>query len=673
MIYRLECMIEDNAPSRGGILAEEILRSLSRSPAALLSPHLNRCISSLQPGLCAIADEELEDLRALADVADGGVAVALEDVMRTLERPLTPTALDTLRVTLATLSHEVEEGEEGEWRIQGTLWDQGRHGLTMRLVDILSVVSEDIQAHFTIAPAIQSDYQGSVATLLLAADETMRIVQRLAPLYPLPGRHMHALIGVVADLFACSDAADMVYSQDSDTSDAAQRVRQTCIDLVQTLAHGPREAEVVLRTLLHHGTAANGRDPAYHLLQIFSLVDNLLPMPHPDDMRDDEDVRWVQQVLPRVLPDLTAFVRLLDLENRTHFVRRLADLDSGAIGIGEWLVLEELKLLRDTLRALENPNLLDDLALFHRYEASSSLRLVHDVVSGSSPTAQRIMAYVAHSPDVAALLTASLQSLLSMRLYSLAQVRIAQALLASGPEGLDHSLLFTVAVTFLRAIQYDLEPPLAPEFFLEHALTALKGTPIKSIEPTRLCTEIGEALLVVSNHSAGLNPASADVTVDIMDWLVQQSHAGLPELSTLYGISHDTLSTLCDALGNAAITPERGDALEFLRISISGASEDSTPPPSTALPDKIELSLHRVDEALRATIGPPTTPTRTTPPQAQGMLGLVTVSPPTALLRSPAVTGLTKTYNANDFRQLRQLPSARQNTSRMPSKHVDVC
>jgi len=62
----------------------------------------------------------------------------------------------------------------------------------------------------------------------------------------------------------------------------------------------------------------------------------------------------------------------------------------------------------------------------------------------------------------------------------------------------------------------------------------------------------------------------------------------------------------------------------------------------------------------------------TTPPHARGVLGMVTVSPPTALFRSPAVTGLTKTYAANDFRALRQTPSARQNTSRLPSTHVDV-
>jgi len=61
----------------------------------------------------------------------------------------------------------------------------------------------------------------------------------------------------------------------------------------------------------------------------------------------------------------------------------------------------------------------------------------------------------------------------------------------------------------------------------------------------------------------------------------------------------------------------------------------------------------------------------TTPVHARNVLNMVTVSPPTALLRSPAVTGLTRTYTANDFRALRQTPSARQNTSRLPSTHVD--
>jgi len=53
------------------------------------------------------------------------------------------------------------------------------------------------------------------------------------------------------------------------------------------------------------------------------------------------------------------------------------------------------------------------------------------------------------------------------------------------------------------------------------------------------------------------------------------------------------------------------------------------------------------------------------------ILGTI-ISPPTALLRSPAATGLTKTYANNDFRSLRQVPSARLNTSRLPSTHGEL-
>jgi hypothetical protein len=86
------------------------------------------------------------------------------------------------------------------------------------------------------------------------------------------------------------------------------------------------------------------------------------------------------------------------------------------------------------------------------------------------------------------------------------------------------------------------------------------------------------------------------------------------------------------------------------------------------LVERIALSIQDVQGLLHPPTPTPSTPKRTTPE----VLGLVPISSPTALLRSPAATGLTKTYLNNDFRQLRQLPSARQNTSRLPSMHVDV-
>ena len=78
---------------------------------------------------------------------------------------------------------------------------------------------------------------------------------------------------------------------------------------------------------------------------------------------------------------------------------------------------------------------------------------------------------------------------------------------------------------------------------------------------------------------------------------------------------------------------------------------------------------HASSSYSSSVLQPPSTP----PSQNAELLGImITVSPPNALLRSPEVKGLTKTYSNNDFRQLRQQSSTRQNTSRMPSRHVDV-
>jgi len=83
----------------------------------------------------------------------------------------------------------------------------------------------------------------------------------------------------------------------------------------------------------------------------------------------------------------------------------------------------------------------------------------------------------------------------------------------------------------------------------------------------------------------------------------------------------------------------------------------------------MDLPLHNILNLLSSepSQGSPSTPKGTKTPDIFG----VVISPPTAILRSPAATGLTKTYVNNDFRQLRQVPSTRLNTSRLPSTHVD--
>jgi len=243
---------------------------------------------------------------------------------------------------------------------------------------------------------------------------------------------------------------------------------------------------------------------------------------------------------------------------------------------------------------------------------------------------------------------------------------------------------------------------------MELALTALRQVPIRTIEPDRLSSELGDALIVIasiastttsSSSAPSSSPSTSTMTAEapavlaLLEWLVEQSHAGLPQLAALHGISTDTFAQLCDELASALPGPRRA-ALEHVRMHLQTAhAEDAVPRPLVELPAPgapVRLALdallrphvqhqhdsHDSDRPETAQdpgegrLQPP--PRATTPVHARGVLNMVTVSPPTALLRSPAVTGLTRTYMANDFRALRQTPSARQNTSRLPSTHVDV-
>jgi hypothetical protein len=239
---------------------------------------------------------------------------------------------------------------------------------------------------------------------------------------------------------------------------------------------------------------------------------------------------------------------------------------------------------------------------------------------------------------------------------------------------------------------------------ISYALEAFRQVPIRIIEPDRLSTEMGDTLLVLAASTSPSSSSSssppppdslgpeASAILSLLEWLVEQSHAGLPQLATLRGISTDTFAQLCDALARA-LPSARRTALEHVRLHLHTAHEEDAalrglhtlPLPMADVRIALGELLRPGSDAANAASaaagiagtgegeGGRQFPNRTiTPPHARGVLSMVTVSPPTALLRSPAVTGLTKTYTANDFRALRQTSSARQNTSRLPSTHVDV-
>ena len=700
MIFRLECMMDDDTPTRSGLHAEHILYDLTRDPHAFLSPHLIKCLLQLQPGFSVINDTERAALRALALLADVGLNAAIEELVRTPTRPVSTEALRTLRVATVLLAHELETGDPGtgEWAALNALWAQHSHGLPLRLLASLDVLAADAHARFSLIPPLPPSSHAPLGCLLAGANEILQVLSHLIPSHLLPTRAVNELVNAAADLFACADAADILNSAES--ARVAPVLRVSCIDIVRAL-----DPEPVLRALLRRGADLAGaslaaQDPVRQAHYALSLVDLVLPQ-EPDAPNGDK----VRHALPRILPELAAFFRALDVDGRAHLVRRLAELDGGVLGIAEWLILDELRALCVVLRVLAGAEETapPDFWTVKAHQVVVAIRLLRDLMQGTTPEARRIIAFVGSEAEPAGLLVMALNLLLANRAASQEQVELAQVLVQScggdgifGANGPDRSLCFALGLIFLRAVQH-VSLTLSP---ISYALEALKQVPTRIIEPDRLSTEMGDALLVLasstlssSSSSSSPSPDSlgteAPAVLSLLEWLVEQSHAGLPQLATLRGISTDTFAQLCDALARA-LPSARRTSLEHVRLHLHTAHEEDAALRSL---HTLPLPVADVRIALRELLRPGSPAANTasaivstegdggrqlpnravTPPHARGVLSMVTVSPPTALLRSPAVTGLTKTYNANDFRALRQTPSARQNTSRLPSTHVDVC
>ena len=701
MIFRLECMMDDDTPTRSGLHAEHILYDLTRDPRAFLSPHLIKCLLQLQPGFSVINDTERAALRALALLVDDGVSAALEELVQTPTRPVSADALRMLRVATVLLAHELETGDPGtgEWSALNALWSQRSHGLPLHLLTALDVLAADAHARFSLAPPPPLSSHAPLGCLLAGTNELLQVLLNLIPSHPLPTRAANGLVNATADLFSCADAADTLNYAESPR--IAQILRGSCIDVIRAL-----DPELVLRALLRRGTdlagaSAAAQDPVRQAHYALSLVDLVLPQ-EPDTSNGDR----VRRALPRVLPELAAFFRALDVDGRAHLVRRLAELDGGVLGIAEWLVLDELRELCAALRVLATETPPPDLWTVKAHQVVVALRLLHDLMCGTAPEARRIVTFVGSEAEPAGLIVTALNLLLANRAASQEQVELAQVLVQScsggdnifGANGPDRNLCFTLGLIFLRAVQH-VSLTLTP---VSYALEALRQVPIRIIEPDRLSTEMGDTLLVLASVTSSSSSSSspppdnlgteAPAILSLLEWLVEQSHGGLPQLATLRGISTDTFAQLCDTLARA-LPSTRRTALEHVRLHLHTAHEEDAalrglqtlPLPMADVRIALEELLRPGSNAANAASaaagvagtgegeGGRQFPNRAvTPPHARGVLSMVTVSPPTALLRSPAVTGLTKTYAANDFRALRQTTSARQNTSRLPSTHVDV-
>lgn len=658
---RLEWVIADKDPPRkSGIIAERILVDLAKEPSAILHDDLVQTILSLKPPLSFIAEHERLSLRKVALVAEDGLLAAVEELMFTSAHPLSLRRLRTVRASLAIVERELG-GARGEWRTTQAFWEEQSYGMVPRLVDLFVGVAGDLDAHFVVSPPPRMN-QSLVDQLFRTGDDLLRLILRMTLLLPLTSRAMRELVVAVADVFACTDAADMVYAQSSSACMSAQGMRQSCLDLVRGLSTpethvepGRIGAEVVLRTLLEHASQHGGRDPVYHLLQVFTMIDHILP--ETNTIYDENDVPsvWVTAILPKVLNEVKAFFCLLDTDSKVHFVKRLIMLDGGAIGMGEWLLLEEMKRLASALESLMDTRLMVDYVLVLQHQASVSLHFLLELISPASSSSSWCLTAFTSTPDLSQALKTCLTMLLDGH-YTSPYLHQLVVILAAASASFSPDVTFMILLAGLRVTQEES----TPTHTFDTVLAVLKSLPSVAFNSEALRLEIGQTLSTFAQRS--LDAETSKGLLTLLAWLPEQEN---PKFTTLCGITASEFSDLCDSLQNT-LPVEDHPALANLRPKFTIDEDEAFTASNIELPPILELPLQSITDLLRHDVpSAPSTPKGTKTPD---ILGLV-ISPPTALLRSPATTGLTKTYVNNDFRQLRQTPSARQNTSRLPSMH----
>jgi len=636
----------------------------------MLREDLVKTILSLTPPFCFIENDEMLEMRKLARVARDGLSSAIEELAYSSDRPFSLRRLRVLRVSIAVVYRELDE-DDGEWRAIQTCWNERDLGLIPRLVAILVDISDDLNQHFVVQ-SIPRMNQALSELLFRTANDLLDLIARFATTYPLTSWDLRRLATAIADLFACSERASSNFSQSSMAYLATQSIRQTCSTILRDLTGpdgsaepGVSSAQIVLLTLLDHSSESSGRDPVHHLLQVYDLIDRILPA--ADVGREIRSSHWVTLVLPKVLYELESFCRLLDPETKLHLVNRLVLMDNGEIGIGEHLLTKEMGDLSTTLFKLEGPIDADEYRLVLQYKVSSSIHFWNSLISSPDLTTW-LFSSLTTNPDLSQLLNNNLSSILLNNFSSPSLTHFIRELAKHSNE-FGSNVRFSILLIILRIAQTDPSVGDALDFSSE----ILKSLDRETINPESLRTEIGRTLYAYADHTSIITPDAAEVLVQILEWLTSQGD-NIPKSTTLAGISSSSFSHLCTSM-QEIVPPERHISLWDVQNKFNFDEDELFTPSTIELDDLAQSSFSGMNLPPQTILDlfssnpsqgvAPSTPKGTKTPDIFG----VVISPPTAILRSPAATGLTKTYVNNDFRQLRQVPSTRLNTSRLPSTH----
>ncbi|KAI5116623.1 hypothetical protein M0805_007794 [Coniferiporia weirii] len=675
MAYRLECMLplDDDLPSQAGIDAEHILKALAAQPSSMLRADFVKVMQNLQAPLNYITDDEVLELKRASSMAKDGLSGAVRLLTRSPDKLDSAEKRLDIGIAIAIVEEVIRKQVNGERQLLEALWSEGYNGLPIYLIQHLAQSSTDLQNYFSLDIPLRT-HQGEIAAVFQTCLDLLVLLMRLLMTFPVSNRYLASLACSTADLFVFTDSADIIYAQESDICAAAHAVRQACVDIITVLVLPPKETlqvkrcgeATVLKALFTHASAPGKHDAAHHATQVFWLLDHVLPFGQSATWGHEPEKNrrmWVCDVLSAALPELQDFYRVQECDNKVHLLRRFEDLDRGSVGVAEWLLLGEQQVLNNAIALVKSSSSNSLHQHIAHWKVTNSVNVLSAIVQSTAGSTGWAIDALLKDDENVMMLRSNLESLSDTNYFYEGTEGLVGSL-APKLEGVDRGIWTLIVSTLCRAVRCGRMTN------FEKLLLLFRSTD-EPLFDERSTQEFGEALEEIATSirdKRDLPPDLAEIVFQIMEKNTPLDNS--LGVFVLRGLSEESLNVIMDWASESLPIGE-STKLEAMRTRWTIAGKPRAPPKWIPSTYALEMSFESWESLLSPLSPIPSTPTRRSPAQSAEMLGLITVSPPNSLLRSPEVKGLTKTYSNNDFRQLRQLTASRQNTSRLPSTHVD--
>ncbi|KAG8936753.1 hypothetical protein FRC02_012035 [Tulasnella sp. 418] len=613
-----------------------------------------------------------------------------------------------LRVALHRLLKFLHLGENGYQSLLEVAWAEKHQGLIYSLLDVLDCAATEISRN--IEPTNHIIPTGQFAeTILNTIADLLQLVSGLLPLSPITSRTSSRLTAAIVTIQSVVHYLLNDLSDNSSLSKAVNAAGNLAIHTFSTLVSligSGEEVEAdkaILTTLISSNVLFN---PHTDVTTRPMLILDLMLQHIPNPSMEASCTRYLRSLVG-VLPQFTQFIALLDGDKRASLLLLVMDMDDGRTGIGEYVILQELRDLDEALVELVSIGL--SVAEEHVvkralvvHQITSILQFLVELHKGRPYLAEDVRHYLTRNEEAVSKLGDCFYLMTRDDIITEFSAPLAHELASSAIRQERKELALFLLITVLRSVRLTTQPLSAADALstslslsdflfetssLSHAeldqifielgavIVHLSSQPSEDLDEIEPIAQAIFSLLELVKHQqdrVGWNRAAVKVEeeeyADYDDEIGSSSGAGRSCPMVLPGLTEDVFQRLVDFYDTALPEADRSISSFKHDIGWSVPRSDLTPvyPLQSSAP--LITSIAMIQTALDAKEETASTPPPPSTPPA--ILGLVSLSPFTAL-RSPTtrVTTLTKTYANNDFRQLRTSPHM--NTSRPPSMHVD--